>query len=34
LTFDPKTEHFVGNDEANQYLKAAARKHYRIPDTI
>jgi predicted dehydrogenase len=34
LTFDPKTEHFVGNDEANQYLKAAARKHYRIPDAI
>jgi len=34
LVFDPQTEKFVGNEEANQYLKAAARKHYRIPDVI
>jgi predicted dehydrogenase len=34
LTFDPQTEKFVGHDEANQHLKAAARKHYRIPDVI
>jgi predicted dehydrogenase len=34
LTFDPKTELFVGNDEANKYLKAPARKQYRMPDAI
>jgi predicted dehydrogenase len=34
LIFDPKTEKVVGNDAANQHLRAAARKHYRIPDVI
>jgi predicted dehydrogenase len=34
LIFDPKTEQFVGNNEANQYLKAAGRKQYRIPEEI
>lgn len=30
LKFDPHTETFIGDAEANQHLKAAARKHYRI----
>jgi predicted dehydrogenase len=34
LIFDSNTEKFVGNEEANQYLKAAARKRYRIPDVV
>ena len=34
LKFDPQTEKFIGNDEANQYLPAAGRKHYRIPDVL
>ncbi|NUQ66170.1 MAG: Gfo/Idh/MocA family oxidoreductase [Pirellulales bacterium] len=34
LTFDPNSEKFIGNEEANQYLLAAARKQYRIPDVI
>jgi predicted dehydrogenase len=34
LTFNGKTEQFVGNDEANRYLVPAARKQYRIPDVL
>ncbi len=34
LVFDHKTEEFVGDDEANQHLKAAARGQYCIPDPI
>ena len=34
LTFDPKSETFVGDAEANRHLKAAGRKQYRIPDVI
>jgi predicted dehydrogenase len=34
LTFDPKTEKFIGNDDANQQLRAAGRKKYRIPDVV
>jgi predicted dehydrogenase len=34
LTFDPNSEKFIGNEEANQYLRAAARKQYRIPDVV
>ena len=34
LQFDPQTETFVGNDEANAYLRPAYRKHYRIPDDV
>ena len=34
LVFDPETEQFVGNAEANEHLKAAGRKQYRIPETI
>ena len=32
LVFDGKTETFVDNDEANQYIKPAGRKQYRMPD--
>jgi predicted dehydrogenase len=34
LVFDGRAEKFVGNDEANRYLQAAARKQYRIPDEV
>jgi len=34
LLFDGQSERFVGNDEANRHLKAAARKNYRIPEVI
>jgi predicted dehydrogenase len=34
LRFDPKTETFVNHPEANTHLKAAARKAYRIPETV
>ncbi|MBM4094042.1 MAG: Gfo/Idh/MocA family oxidoreductase [Planctomycetes bacterium] len=34
LQFDPRTEQFIGHDAANQYLPAAGRNQYRIPDTI
>jgi len=34
LEFDAQTETFVNNDRANDYLKPAYRKHYRIPDEV
>ncbi len=34
LVFDGKTETFVDNDEANQYVKPAGRKGYRMPDQV
>jgi predicted dehydrogenase len=34
LVFDGTTETFVGNDDANQLLKLAGRKHYRIPEQV
>jgi hypothetical protein len=34
LKFDPQTEKFIGNEAANQYIPAAGRKHYRIPDVL
>jgi predicted dehydrogenase len=34
LVFDGQAEKFVGNDQANQQLKAAGRKQYRIPDEV
>jgi len=34
LVFDGKTEQFTNNDAANQYLKAAARGKYRMPDPV
>jgi len=34
LVFDPESEKFVGNDQANEHLKAAARNQYRIPDEV
>ncbi len=34
LTFDPRTETFPVDHEANPYLKAAARSQYRIPDVL
>ena len=34
LVFDPGTEKFVGDEEANRHLKAAGRKQYRLPTSI
>lgn len=34
LAFDGKAEKFVNNQDANQYLKAAGRKQYRMPDEV
>jgi predicted dehydrogenase len=34
LVFDAKTEKFTNNDAANQYLKAAGRGKYRMPDPV
>jgi predicted dehydrogenase len=34
LLFDGKTEKFPAGDEANKYLKAAGRKHYRMPEEV
>jgi len=34
LLFDGKTETFVDNEGANEYLKPSYRKHYRIPETV
>jgi predicted dehydrogenase len=34
LVFDEKTEAFVGNDEANKFLRPKYRKDYRIPDEV
>ena len=34
LKFDGKTETFVGNAQANEYLSAAGRKEYLIPEEI
>jgi hypothetical protein len=34
LKFDPETERFVGDDEADAHLKAACRGSYHIPDVI
>jgi predicted dehydrogenase len=34
LVFDGQTEKFVGNDEANEYLKPAGRKQYHIPEEL
>jgi hypothetical protein len=34
LIFDGQRERFVGDDEANQRLKPAYRKHYRVPEEV
>jgi hypothetical protein len=34
LVFDPKSEEFVGDEEANRYLKAAGRRQYRLPASV
>ena len=34
LTFDPKTEKFVGDDDANKYLTRKYRGPYTIPATV
>jgi hypothetical protein len=34
LSFDAQTERFVDNEAANQYLRPAYRKHYRVPDEV
>jgi hypothetical protein len=34
LKFAPQAEKFIGNGAANEYLPAAGRKHYRIPEVL
>ncbi len=34
LWFDPKTERFIDNDEANKLVKRKYRKKYEIPDKV
>ncbi len=34
LTFDPQTERFVGDDEANQLVKPPYRAPYVVPETV
>lgn len=34
LVFDGESERFANNDAANQLLKPAYRKHYRIPEVV
>ena len=34
LHFDGEKEQFIGNDEANKYLKTSYRDNYRMPDKI
>ena len=34
LVFDPKTETFVDNPEANKFLRPKYRKHYRIEEQV
>jgi len=34
LRFDPKTERFIGNNEANKLLKRKYRKKYEVPEDV
>jgi len=34
LTFDPKTEKFIGDDDANTYLTRKYRAPYTVPETV
>lgn len=34
LYFDPKRERFIGNDDANRFLKTSYRDGYRIPENV
>ncbi len=34
LDFDPKTERFVGDDEANSFLKRTYRAPFAVPDKV
>jgi predicted dehydrogenase len=34
LRFDRKTERFIGNDEANKFLKRRYRKKYEVPERV
>ena len=34
LRFDPKTQRFIGNDDANRLLKRTYRKNYEIPEQV
>jgi len=34
LTFDPQTERFVGDDEANRLVKPSYREPYVVPETV
>ncbi|MNC99069.1 hypothetical protein D3C83_172290 [compost metagenome] len=34
LTFDPKTETFPGDEEANRFLRRQYREPYVVPDQV
>ncbi len=34
LNFDPKTEKFIGDEEANTYLTRTPRPPYVVPDVV
>jgi len=34
LNFDPKTEKFINDDEANTYLTRPARKPFEVPEKV
>lgn len=34
LYFDPKTESFIGNEEANKFLRTSYRDNYRMPEKV
>ena len=34
LTFDPATEKFIGNDDANKLLRGTYREGYQIPEAF
>ena len=34
INFDPKTEKFIGNEEANAYLTIPPRKPFIVPDKV
>jgi predicted dehydrogenase len=34
LYFDPKTERFIGNDDANKLLRTSYRENYKMPENV